>query len=78
MISFTWSLTVPLNGFNNFREWSIKRRETKVSRRNEQFNRVLTEALPAIYEGPRDYSVRSPILDEGTVFIFYSILFSIQ
>ncbi|KJH46573.1 hypothetical protein DICVIV_07356 [Dictyocaulus viviparus] len=47
-----------------FKEWRIRRRQDDVCRRNELLARMLTEALPAVYEGPKDYSVKSTLLDD--------------
>ncbi|CAI4231683.1 unnamed protein product [Auanema sp. JU1783] len=48
-----------------FREWLINRKKLEVTKRNELYQRLLTEALPAVYEGPQDYSIKSPPLDDG-------------
>ncbi|XGW23388.1 hypothetical protein V3C99_005543 [Haemonchus contortus] len=47
-----------------FKEWRIRRKQDDVCRRNEVLARMLTEALPAVYEGPKDYSAKSALLDD--------------
>ncbi|ETN68482.1 hypothetical protein NECAME_05565 [Necator americanus] len=47
-----------------FKEWRIRRKQDDVCRRNEVLARMLTEALPAVYEGPKDYTTKSAILDD--------------
>ncbi|EYC29628.1 hypothetical protein Y032_0006g3081 [Ancylostoma ceylanicum] len=47
-----------------FKEWRIRRKQDDVCRRNEVLARMLTEALPAVYEGPKDYTAKSAILDD--------------
>ncbi|KAK6028302.1 hypothetical protein OSTOST_05653 [Ostertagia ostertagi] len=47
-----------------YREWRIRRKQDDVCRRNEVLARMLTEALPAVYEGPKDYSAKSALLDD--------------
>ncbi|VDK36757.1 unnamed protein product [Gongylonema pulchrum] len=42
-----------------FRLWRVKRRQREVSRANEVHWRILAEALPSKYEGPRVYQRRS-------------------
>ncbi|VDO48470.1 unnamed protein product [Haemonchus placei] len=51
-----------------FKEWRIRRKQDDVCRRNEVLARMLTEALPAVYEGPKDYSAKSALLDDGTMY----------
>ncbi|CAB3407742.1 unnamed protein product [Caenorhabditis bovis] len=46
-----------------FKEWQIRRKQGEVAIKNENLNRLLIEALPADYEGPKDYSVL-PCIDE--------------
>ncbi|VDK48642.1 unnamed protein product [Anisakis simplex] len=36
--------------------WRFKRRQREVSRENEVYGRLLAEALPSVYEGPKVYS----------------------
>ncbi|WKX91826.1 hypothetical protein Q1695_010116 [Nippostrongylus brasiliensis] len=47
-----------------FKEWRIRRKQDDVCRRNEVLARMLTEALPAVYEGPKDYSAKNALLDD--------------
>ncbi|KAM3721225.1 Macoilin-1 [Dirofilaria immitis] len=39
-----------------FRLWRVKRRQREVSLANEIYCKILTEALPSLYEGPKIYS----------------------
>ncbi|PAV66815.1 hypothetical protein WR25_10530, partial [Diploscapter pachys] len=41
------------------KEWRIRRKQEEVTKRNESLNKLLVEALPAVYEGPKDYSAKS-------------------
>uniref|UniRef100_A0A1I7WTX0 Neur_chan_LBD domain-containing protein n=1 Tax=Heterorhabditis bacteriophora TaxID=37862 RepID=A0A1I7WTX0_HETBA len=47
-----------------FKEWRIRRKQDDVGRKNELLIKLLTEALPAIYEGPKDYSTKTCIEDD--------------
>ncbi|VDM57207.1 unnamed protein product [Angiostrongylus costaricensis] len=56
-----------------FKEWRIRRRQDDVCRQNELMARILTEALPAVYEGPKDYTAKNALLEDGYVFVRFSI-----
>ncbi|CAD6194727.1 unnamed protein product [Caenorhabditis auriculariae] len=44
------------------REWRLRKKQGEVSSSNEHLNRLLVEALPAQYDGPKDFS--KPCLEE--------------
>lgn len=47
-----------------FKEWRIRRKQDDVCRQNELMARMLTEALPAVYEGPKDYTAKNALLED--------------
>ncbi|KAJ1349478.1 Transmembrane protein [Parelaphostrongylus tenuis] len=47
-----------------FKEWRIRRKQDDVCRQNELMARILTEALPAVYEGPKDYTAKNALLED--------------
>uniref|UniRef100_A0A0K0CZ82 Macoilin n=1 Tax=Angiostrongylus cantonensis TaxID=6313 RepID=A0A0K0CZ82_ANGCA len=54
-----------------FKEWRIRRKQDDVCRQNELMARILTEALPAVYEGPKDYTAKN--FCKTLVFVRFSI-----
>lgn len=41
-----------------FKEWRIRRKQEEVGKKNEVLVKLLTEALPAVYDGPKQYQSR--------------------
>ncbi|CAJ0919044.1 unnamed protein product, partial [Mesorhabditis belari] len=46
-----------------FKEWRLRRKQEDVAKKNEVLYKCLTEALPAVYEGPKQYRLEAESLD---------------